>query len=49
MVFVERVHWASRCKDAGSLASGASEVTEDAAARRSSAAARLNRYFAKPS
>jgi hypothetical protein len=46
MVFVERVRWASRCKDAASPASGA---TEDAAARRSSAAARLNHYFAKPS
>ena len=49
MVFVERVRWASRCKDAGSLASGASGATEDAAARRSSAAARLNHYLAKPS
>jgi hypothetical protein len=49
MVFVERVRWASRCKDAGSLASGTSGATEDAAARRSSAAARLNHYFAEPS
>ena len=49
MVFVERVRWASRCKDAGSPASGASGATEDAAARRSSAAARHNHYFAKPS
>ena len=49
MVFVERVRWASRCKDAGSPDSGAIGATEDAAARRSSAAARLNHYFAKPS
>jgi hypothetical protein len=49
MVFVERACWASRCKDAGSPASGASGTTEDAAARRSSAAARLNHYFVKPS
>jgi hypothetical protein len=49
MVFVERVRWASRCKDAGSPASGAGGTPEDAAARRSSAAARLNHYFAKPS
>jgi hypothetical protein len=49
MVFVERVRWASRCQDAGSPAGGASGATEDAAARRSSAAARLNHYFAKPS
>jgi hypothetical protein len=49
MVFVERVCWAPRCKDAGSPASSASGTTEDAAARRSSAAARLNHYFVKPS
>jgi hypothetical protein len=49
MVFVVRVCWASRCKDAGSPASGASVATEDAAARRSSAAAQLNHYFAQPS
>jgi len=49
MVFVERVRWASRCKDAGSPDSGAIGATEDAAARRSSAAARHNHYFAKPS
>ena len=47
MVFVERVRWASRCKDAGSPDSGAIGTTEDAAARRSSAAARHNHYFAK--
>jgi hypothetical protein len=49
MVFVERVRWASRCKDAGRPASGTSGTTEDAAARRSSVAARLNHYFVKPS
>jgi hypothetical protein len=49
MVFVERVRWSSRCKDAGSPDSGAIGATEDAAARRSSAAARHNHYFAKPS
>jgi hypothetical protein len=49
MVFVERARWASRCKDAGSPDSGAIEATEDAAARRSSADARLNHYFVKPS
>ena len=49
MVFVERVRWALRCKDAGSPDSGAIGATEDAAARRSSAAARLNHYFAEPS
>ena len=36
-------------KNAGSAASGTRGATEDAAARRSSAAARLNHYFAKPS
>ena len=49
MVFVERVRWASRCKDAGSPDSGAIGAPEDAAARRSSAAARHNHCFAKPS
>jgi hypothetical protein len=33
MVFVERVRWSSRCKDAGSPASGTSGATEDAATR----------------
>jgi hypothetical protein len=49
MAFVVWVRWASRCKDAGSPGSGATGATEDAAARRSSAAARHNDYFAKPS
>jgi hypothetical protein len=49
MVFVVRVRWASRCKDAGSPGSGATGATEDEAARRSSAAARHNHYFVKPS
>ena len=46
MVFVERVCWASRCKDAGGPANGA---TEGGAARRSSTPARLNHYCVKPS
>jgi hypothetical protein len=49
MVLVARVRWAPRCKDAGRPASGASGATEDAAARRSSAAARLSHYPVVPS
>jgi hypothetical protein len=47
MVLVERVRWASRCKDAGSPDTGGIGATEDAAARRSTAAARHSHYFAK--
>ena len=49
MVLVAGVQWAPRCKDAGSLDSGPIGATEDAAARRPSAALRLSHYFAKPS
>ena len=49
MVLVAGAQWAPRCKDAGSLDSGAIGATEDAAARMPSAALRLSHYFAKPS
>lgn len=49
MVFAVRTRWALRCKDARSPGSGATGAAEDAAARRSSVAARHNHYFAKPS
>lgn len=49
MVSVERARSAPGCKDAGSPASCASGAAEDTADGKSSAAARHELYFAKPS